>query len=74
MTFIEESLKEKKENHSVGIYSFASSFQTESILSNTIEHVPPLSDIREVDQTNIEQAIQLATGIVDRTKLLALFL
>lgn len=66
--FIEESLKAKKENHSVGIYSFASSLQTESILSNNLEHVPPLSDMREVDQTNLEQSIQLATGIVDRNK------
>lgn len=68
LKFIEESLREKKETHSVGIYSFASNFQTEAILSKTLEHVPNLSEIREVGETNIEQALQLATGIVDKDK------
>ncbi|WP_096549944.1 VWA domain-containing protein [Ureibacillus thermosphaericus] len=68
LKFIEESLREKKETHSVGIYSFALNFQTEAILSKTLEHVPNLSEIREVGETNIEQALQLATGIVDKDK------
>lgn len=68
MDFIEESLQAKKDHHSVGIYSFSSNLQTESMLSSKIEHMPQLSDMREIDETNIEQAIQLATGIVDRNK------
>jgi len=68
LKFIEESLKAKKEHHSVGIYSFASNFQTEAILSRTLEHASTLSDIRGVDETDIEQALQLASGIVDKDK------
>lgn len=68
LNFIEESLKAKKSTHSVGVYSFASNFQTEAILSNTLEHAPTLSEMREVDATNIEQALQLASGIVDKDK------
>lgn len=66
--FIDESLQSKKETHQVGIYSFASNLQTESMLSDTLEHVPELSDMTNKGETNIAQAIQLATGIVDLKK------
>lgn len=68
LDFIEESLESKKDNHLVGIYSFASNFQTEAILSKTLEHAPKLSEMDEVDETNIEQALQLSSGIVDKDK------
>ena len=68
VAFIEESLQSKEEHHHVGIYSFASEFQTESILSNTLEHVPELSEVSGEGGTNIAQAIQLASGIVDLEK------
>ncbi|MFP3916915.1 VWA domain-containing protein [Lysinibacillus telephonicus] len=68
VAFIEESLKAKKDSHLVGIYSFASNLQTESILSDKLEHVPSLSEITGESATNIAQALQLATGIVDREK------
>lgn len=45
ISFIEEGLKAKNENHHVGIYSFASNLQTESMLTDTLEHVPELSDM-----------------------------
>ena len=64
-TFIKESLQFKKETHQVGVYSFATNLQTESMLSDTLEHVPELSDMTNRGDTNIAQAIQLATGIVD---------
>lgn len=66
--FIEESLQSKKETHQVGIYSFASNLQTESILTDTLEHAPELSEMTNDGETNIAQAIQLATGIVDLEK------
>lgn len=66
--FIEESLKVKKENHAVGIYSFASNFQTEAMLSKTVEHVPTLGEMREVDETDMEQALQLASSIAGKEK------
>lgn len=68
ITFIEESLEAKAENHLVGIYSFASNLQTESVLTETIEHVPNLSEMAMEQETNIAQALQLVTGIVDREK------
>lgn len=66
--FIQESLSNKKDTHLVGIYSFASNVQTEAILSKTLENVPPLSEISEKNDTNIEQALQIASGIVDKRK------
>ncbi len=68
LSFIEGSLESKKDHHKVGIYSFASEFQTESVLSNTIEHVPNLSNMEDKSNTNIEKALQIATSIVDREK------
>lgn len=68
VVFIGESLQAKKDNHLVGIYSFASNLQTESILSESTEKVPPLGEVVDYSETNIAQALQLTTGIVDRQK------
>lgn len=67
-SFIEDSLKSKKEHQAVGVYSFASGLQTESILTNSIEHVPSLSGMVNTSETNIEEALQIASNIVDREK------
>jgi len=67
-TFIEESLQSKNDNHHVGVYSFASNLQTESLLSDSLEHVPELSNMANRGETNIARAIQLTTGIVDLNK------
>lgn len=68
ISFIEESLQSKKDTHVVGVYSFASNLQTESMLTDTLEHLPELGDMENRGETNIAQAIQLATGIVDLKK------
>ncbi|RHW31447.1 VWA domain-containing protein [Lysinibacillus yapensis] len=68
VAFIEDSLQSKKDSHLVGIYSFAETLQTESILSPETEHVPKLSQLENAGETNIARAIQLATGIVDLDK------
>ncbi|MDN4495438.1 VWA domain-containing protein [Ureibacillus aquaedulcis] len=68
ISFIEESLQAKEETHLVGVYSFASNLQTESMLTDRLEHVPELSDMGNKGETNIARAIQLATGIVDLKK------
>ncbi|MFC7687521.1 VWA domain-containing protein [Ureibacillus sp. GCM10028918] len=68
ISFIEESLQSKEEKHRVGVYSFASNLQTESMLTETLEHVPELGDMVNKGETNIARAIQLATGVVDLKK------
>lgn len=66
--FIQESLQSKKEPQLAGIYSFSSTLQTEAILSKTLKEVPKLTEIKATDQTNIEQSLQLASGIIDPKK------
>lgn len=67
-SFIEESLQSKKDEQLAGIYSFSSTLRTEAILSNTLDEVPKFTAMTATDQTNIEQSLQLATGIVDPKK------
>lgn len=66
--FIEESLQSKKDGQLAGIYSFSSTLQTEAILSNSLKEVPKFTNIEATDQTNIEQSLQLASGIVNSKK------
>lgn len=66
--FIEESLQSKKDEQLAGIYSFSSTLQTEAILSNSLKEVPKFTNIEATDQTNIEQSLQLASGIVNSKK------
>ncbi|UDK95616.1 VWA domain-containing protein [Lysinibacillus sphaericus] len=68
VSFIEESLKSKKEDQLAGIYSFSSTLQTEAILSKSLKDVPKFTEVKGTNQTNIEQSLQLATGIVDPKK------
>ena len=58
----------QKEPQLAGIYSFSSTLQTEAILSKTLKEVPKLTEIKATDQTNIEQSLQLAAGIIDPKK------
>ena len=67
-SFIEESLQSKKDEQLAGIYSFSSTLRTEAILSQTLDGVPEFTAMPATDQTNIEQSLQLATGIVDPKK------
>ncbi|WP_433595930.1 VWA domain-containing protein [Lysinibacillus xylanilyticus] len=66
--FIVESLQSKKDEQLAGIYSFSSTLQTEAILSDSLKEVPKFTAIKATDQTNIEQSLQLASGIVDPKK------
>lgn len=68
LAFVQEALKSKEAQHQVGVYSFAESLQTEAILSERVETVPILSDMVQVDQTNIEEALRLASSIADNKK------
>ncbi|WP_107942198.1 VWA domain-containing protein [Metasolibacillus fluoroglycofenilyticus] len=66
--FIVESLKEKKNDQAVGIYSFASNMQTEAMLAADLKEVPKFTALKNNGETNIEQSLQIATGIVDPQK------
>lgn len=66
--FIIESLQSKKDNQAAGIYSFASTVQTEATLSTDLKEVPKFSALQNNGETNIEQSLQIATGIVDPKK------
>jgi len=68
VNFIAESLQSKKDEQLAGIYSFSSTLQTEAMLSNALKEVPKFTTIKATDQTNIEQSLQLASGIVDPKK------
>ncbi len=67
-SFIEASLQSKKDEQLAGIYSYSSALQTETILSNSLKEVPKFTTMKDTDQTNIEQSLQLATGIVNPKK------
>ncbi|MEQ6354278.1 VWA domain-containing protein [Lysinibacillus sp. M3] len=68
VNYIAESLQSKKDEQLAGIYSFSSTLQTEAMLSNSLKEVPKFTTIKATDQTNIEQSLQLASGIVDPKK------
>ncbi|PCD83531.1 hypothetical protein CNQ87_03820 [Lysinibacillus fusiformis] len=66
--FIQDSLQSKKDEQLAGLYSFSSTLQTEAIMTKTLKEVPKFTEIKATDQTNIEQSLQLATGIIDPKK------
>lgn len=66
--FINEGLAGKENHQEVGIYSFAESIQTETLLSNEVDVVPELSPVTGNDETDIGKALQLVSGITDRQK------
>lgn len=68
LQFIEQSLTHKKAHHLVGIYSFGEGFQTEALLSKKLNKLPALSKFEGRGNTNIEQALQVASGVIDSNK------
>ncbi len=66
--FIQEALTNKEEKHEVGIYSFADTLKTESLLSSEVEAMPQLSTMTSVSHTNIEEALKMVTSIADKQK------
>ncbi|MFJ7932983.1 VWA domain-containing protein [Sporosarcina sp. NPDC096371] len=61
--WLAESLKERKENQSVGLYSFAEMFRTDMQLTDAELTVPVVEDIEAKDATDIAKAIDLAAAI-----------
>ncbi|WP_252503746.1 VWA domain-containing protein [Sporosarcina sp. Marseille-Q4943] len=61
--WIAESLKARKENQSVGIYSFAGTFRTDSRLTDTEIEMPKLDQIESNGATNIANAIDLSAAV-----------
>ena len=66
--FIQQALTNKEEKHEVGIYSFAETLKTEMMLSSEVEAMPQLSTMTAVSDTNIEEALKMATSIADKQK------
>lgn len=66
--WIGQAITNKKDNQSVGIYTFGGNFQTEVKLSKEVEEVPVFSALKETGETNIAQAIQLASNVADSNK------
>lgn len=61
--WIAESLKARKANQSVGIYSFAETFRTDSRLANAELVMPKLEPMELNGATNIANAIDLSAAV-----------
>nr|WP_285851883.1 VWA domain-containing protein [Sporosarcina luteola] len=61
--WISESLKERKANQSVGIYSFAGAFRTDSRLTAAKLEMPKLDPIESNGATNIANAVDLSAAV-----------
>ncbi|MCM3638028.1 VWA domain-containing protein [Sporosarcina luteola] len=61
--WISESLKERKANQSVGIYSFAGTFRTDSRLTAAELEMPKLDPIDSNGATNIANAVDLSAAV-----------
>ncbi len=61
--WIAESLKARKENQSVGLFSFAETFRTDVQLTSAESTVPVVEQMETKDATDIAKAIDLAATI-----------
>ncbi|MFS0574416.1 VWA domain-containing protein [Sporosarcina sp. 179-K 3D1 HS] len=61
--WIAESLKERKANQFIGLYSFAGSFRTDVKLTNSDIALPEMQELPDGDSTDIAKAIDLAAAI-----------
>ena len=61
--WIADSLKARKENQSVGIYSFAGSFRTDVRLTDAELSIPTLEVLESKGATNIANAIDLSAAV-----------
>ncbi|WP_438316673.1 VWA domain-containing protein [Sporosarcina sp. FA9] len=64
--WIAESLKYRNEKQSVGLYSFAKNFRTDTLLTDASVSVSVLEDIDEKDATDIAKAIDMATSVANK--------
>ena len=61
--FIKEAIKNKKEKHAVGIYSFSNGLQTDLNLTKSEIVSPTFTEMKAENETNIEEAIKLIKSI-----------
>ncbi|REB10159.1 VWA domain-containing protein [Sporosarcina sp. BI001-red] len=61
--FIEQSLRSKKVDQTVGLYSFAGDFRTDASLTKEQVRIPEVESLGEVGDTDIEKALSLANAI-----------
>ena len=61
-----ESLKGRKTNHSVGLYSFAENFRTDVKLTDADVVVPIIEDMEKNRATDISKAIDLSSALANR--------
>ncbi|MEK3935261.1 VWA domain-containing protein [Sporosarcina sp. FSL W7-1349] len=61
--WIAESLKGRKENQSVGMFSFAGSFRTDVKLTDSDFTIPDLPELPDRDATDLAKAIDLAAAV-----------
>ncbi|WP_342528263.1 VWA domain-containing protein [Chryseomicrobium sp. FSL W7-1435] len=64
-TFLREAIAAKNANQAIGIYSFSDGFQTDQVLSPTIDALPEMTQMTGGNQTDIENAMKLALGLSD---------
>ncbi|WP_432354807.1 VWA domain-containing protein [Sporosarcina sp. A2] len=58
--FIQQSLKAKNPNQTVGLYSFAGDFRTDISLTKDQVRIPELESLGQISETNLEKAVTLA--------------
>nr|WP_246880555.1 VWA domain-containing protein [Sporosarcina sp. 6E9] len=64
-SWIMESLKGRKTNHSVGIYSFAENFRTDVKLTDVEVVVPVIDNLEKNEATDIAKAIDLSSALAN---------
>ncbi|MEX3621296.1 VWA domain-containing protein [Viridibacillus arvi] len=67
-SWIQESIESSKDYQSKGVYSFASGVQTDLGLTADNINLPVWPAIKDSGQTNLANALQLVSNVVDRNK------
>lgn len=67
-SWIEEGLKIRKNEQSVGVYSFAKGIQTDVGITNEAIQLPKWQDLSDTSETNIASALQLVTNMLPKNK------
>ncbi len=67
-SWIEESLKTRKDKQNVGVYSFAKGIQTDVGITNVAIQLPKWQDLSDTSETNIASALQLVTNLLPKNK------
>lgn len=67
-SWIEDSLKFRKNSQNVGIYSFAKGIQTDVGLTKEITKIPKWQDLSDTSETDFTSALQLLTNMMQKNK------